>query len=57
LIGVKFPVILNAFADNDKRGAVSKVTWNPEAMKTDSEAVNKHFKPEFRSGWHFPTSG
>jgi hypothetical protein len=37
------------------RESVGKATWNPAAMQTDSEAVNKHFKPEFRSGWHFPT--
>ena len=42
-------------AANMHREAVDKVAWNPEAMKTDSDVVNKHFKPEFRSGWRFPT--
>ena len=37
------------------REGVKTATWDPAAMKTDSEAVNKRFKPEFRDGWHFPT--
>ena len=41
-------------AANMHREAVDKVTWDPVAMKTDSDAVNKRSKPEFRSGWHFP---
>jgi len=45
-----------AIAANMHREAVDKATWNAVAMTTDSDAVNKHIKPEFRSGWHFPTS-
>jgi len=36
------------------RAAVKKVTWNAEKMATDSDSVNKFFKPEFREGWKFP---
>ena len=43
-------------AANMHREAVDKVTWNPETMKTDSDAVNKRFQPPFRDGWRFPTS-
>ena len=42
-------------AANMHREAVDQATWNPETMKTDSEAVNKRFKPAFRDGWRFPT--
>ena len=44
-----------AVAASMHREAVDKVTWNSDAMITDSVAVNKYIKPEFRSGWHFPT--
>jgi len=44
-----------AVAANMHREAVDKVTWNPVTMKTDSDVVNQHIKPEFRSGWRFPT--
>ena len=43
-----------SLAANMHREAVGKVTWNAEAMQTDSEAVNKRLKPEFRDGWRFP---
>lgn len=42
-------------AANMHRESVGKVSWNPAAMQTDSEAVNRRIKPEFRSGWHFAT--
>jgi len=42
-------------AANLHREAVDQVTWNPVAMETDSDAVNKLFKPAFRDGWRFPT--
>jgi hypothetical protein len=46
-----------AIAANMHREAVDRVTWNPETMKTDSDTVNKRFKPAFRDGWRFPTCG
>ena len=44
-----------AIAANMHREAVDQVAWNPETMQTDSQAVNKRFKPDFRDGWRFPT--
>ena len=44
-----------SIAANMHREAVDKVAWNPETMQTDSDAVNKRFKPAFRDGWRFPT--
>ena len=42
-------------AANMHREAVDRATWNPVAMKTDSETVNQRIEPAFRDGWHFPT--